>query len=374
MDSEIDGAIARLFTVGFHGTEPTRELAELLKRGVGGVILFARNIEAPAQVLELTRSIKRLARRPVFVAVDQEGGRVRRLRAGFTDLPALRSLGLARDPELALQVGELLGRELRAVGIDVNFAPVVDVDTNPDNPVIGDRSLSSDPALVAELGAALVRGLQNEGVAACAKHFPGHGDTELDSHTALPRLVHGLDRLERVELLPFERVVAAGVASIMTAHVVLEALDTEYPATLSDVVLGRLLRQRLGFGGVVFSDDLEMGAIAGRFAAGEAALRAVKAGVDGLLVCHSADVAHSMLDALAGAVAGGTLARERLMEAARRIDALSARFAVPPRVSSDLSVLACSEHRAIADRVRGFATGEPGRALDPTVYARRGEA
>jgi len=306
--------------------------------------------------------------------VDQEGGRVRRLRAGFTDVPALRSLGRARDPKLALQMGQLLGRELRAVGIDVNFAPVVDVDTNVDNPVIGDRALSSDPRLVAELAEALVRGLQSEGVAACAKHFPGHGDTELDSHQTLPRLVHGLERLEQVELVPFERVVAAGVASIMTAHVVLEALDREYPATLSDVVLGRLLRQGLGFDGVVFSDDLEMGAIAGRFAPGVAAVRALNAGVDGLLVCHSAEIAHRMLDAVAGAVADGTLERERLTEAGRRIEALSGRFAAPPRVSSDLSVLACAEHRALADRVRGFASDEPGRAVDPTVYTRRGEA
>ena len=374
MESELEGAIARLFTVGFHGTEPSGELQELLERGVGGVILFARNVEAPAQVLELTRSIKRLAGRPVFVAVDQEGGRVRRLRAGFTDVPALRALGHSRDPNLAREMGQLLGRELRAVGIDVNFAPVVDVDTNVDNPVIGDRALSSDPELVAELGEALVRGLQSEGVAACAKHFPGHGDTELDSHQALPRLVHGLERLDRVELLPFERVVAAGVASIMTAHVVLEALDREYPATLSDVVLGRLLRQRLGFDGVVFSDDLEMGAITGRFEPGVAAVRAVNAGVDGLLVCHSAEVAHAMLDAMAGAVSDGTLPRARLLEAGRRMEALSARFAAPPRVSSDLSVLACPEHRALADRVRGFASGEPARSVDPTAYVQRGEA
>lgn len=376
MDTLADASIAQLFTVGFHGTTPSRELEELLRRGVGGVILFARNIEGPAQVLELTRSIKRLAKRPVFVAVDQEGGRVRRLRTGFTDLPPMRALGVGGDAVLAREVGRLLGRELGAVGLDVDFAPVIDVDTNPQNPVIGDRALSSDPQVVAELGAALVQGLQSEGVAACAKHFPGHGDTEQDSHVTLPRLVHGVERLERVELVPFQRVIAAEVASIMTAHVVLDALDAEFPATLSPVVLGQWLRQRLGFDGVVFSDDLEMAAIAARFEPGEAAVRALGAGVDNLLVCHSAGAAHAMIDSIAAAVRDGALSKTRVREAGRRVALLSQRFAAPPRVSDDLSVLGCDEHRKLADRLRRSASGSAGlaSALDPTEYARRGEA
>jgi len=374
VDSVTDAALARLFTVGFHGTAPSRELEDLLQRGVGGVILFARNVESPEQVLELTRSIKRLAVQPVFVAVDQEGGRVRRLRRGFTDLPSMRSLGLTGDRALARDVGRLLGNELHAVGIDVNFAPVVDVDTNPKNPVIGDRALSSEANVVAELGVALVQGLQSAGVAACAKHFPGHGDTEQDSHATLPRLVHGLERLERIEFVPFERVVAAGVASIMTAHVVIEALDAEYPATLSDVVMAQLLRKRLGFDGVVFSDDLEMAAIAGRFEPGPAAVRALKAGVDNLLVCHSASVAHGMIDAVGSAVRDGTLPALRVREALRRLEALCQRFAAPPRMSSDLSVLDCEEHRRLAERVRARASGVSESGVDPTEYARRGEA
>lgn len=384
MESLTDAAFARLFTVGFHGTTPSRELDELLKRGVGGVILFTRNVEEPKQVLELTRSIKQRALGPVFVAVDQEGGRVRRLRSGFTELPAMRSLGLTGDPSLAREVGKLLGRELSAVGIDVNFAPVVDVDTNPQNPVIGDRALSSEADVVGELGAALIEGLQSAGVAACAKHFPGHGDTEQDSHTTLPRLRHGLERLEGVELVPFARVVAAGVASIMTAHVVLEALDAEYPATLSEVVLTRLLRQRLGFEGVVFSDDLEMAAITGRFEAGAAAVGALQAGVDNLLVCHSAHVAHAMIDAVGAAIRDGRLSEVRVREAGRRVAALSQRFAAPPCVSSQLSLLGCEAHRRIAERVRQAGSksgsGHPSApaalesASDPTEYDPRGQA
>jgi len=377
MDALSDAAIARLFTVGFHGTVPSPELEELLGRGVGGVILFGRNVEAPEQVLELTRRIKELAGRPVLVGIDQEGGRVRRLRSGFTDVPAMRALGAIAEPGLAFEVGRLFGRELAAVGIDLDFAPVVDVDTNPKNPVIGDRALSSDARVVAELGRALVEGLQSERVAACAKHFPGHGDTEQDSHATLPRLVHGLERLESVELVPFESVVAGGVASIMTAHVVIEALDAEYPATLSEVVLGQLLRRRFGFDGVVFSDDLEMAAIAGRFEPAAAAVRALNAGVDNLLVCHSADVAHGMIDAIQSALSEGRLPSARVLEAGRRVESLSQRFAAPPRVSSDLSVLACAEHRALADRLRAaLARGASELGADPTEYvpARRGEA
>jgi beta-N-acetylhexosaminidase len=381
MDPTSDAAIARLFTVGFAGTTPSPELEELLKRGVGGVILFRRNIEAPEQVLELTRSIKRLAARPLFVGIDQEGGRVRRLRAGFTDIPPMRALGLTGDSALALEVGRLLGRELSAVGIDLNFAPVVDVDTNPDNPVIGDRAFGSDAALVAELGRALVRGLESEGVAACAKHFPGHGDTHQDSHATLPRLAHALERLERVELVPFRAVAEAGVASMMTAHVVLEALDAQYPATLSELVLARLLRDSIGFDGVVFSDDMEMQAIAGRFDWATAAVRALGAGVDSLLVCHSAEVVHTMIDAVSQGLSDGTVRPARVAQALGRVEALTRGFAAPPRVSSDLSVLDCREHRRIADRLRMALLGEP-LGIDPTEAVetlpaappRRGEA
>ncbi|HET8732938.1 MAG TPA: beta-N-acetylhexosaminidase, partial [Anaeromyxobacteraceae bacterium] len=242
MPSRLDAECAGLLCVGFDGTTPSPEVLELVRRGVGGVILFARNVESAEQVAELTASLKRAAGRPLLVSVDQEGGRVARLRArhGFTELPPMRALGETGDEGLAFEVGALLGSELRAVGIDQDYAPVVDVDTNPANPVIGDRSLSRDPERVGRLGAALARGLQSAGVAACAKHFPGHGDTSQDSHVALPRLAHSLERLEAVELPPFRALARAGVASVMTAHVVFEALDPKRPATLSPSVM-RLL-------------------------------------------------------------------------------------------------------------------------------------
>jgi len=201
--SSLDRDVAALLCVGFQGTTPSPEVLELIRRGVGGVILFSRNVESAEQVAELTAALKRAAGRPLLVSIDQEGGRVARLRApqGFTELPPMRALGATGDEALAFEAGALLGRELRAVGVDQDYAPVVDVDTNPLNPVIGDRSLGRDPALVGRLGAALARGLQSAGVAACAKHFPGHGDTSQDSHVDLPRLPHALPRLLERDLL-----------------------------------------------------------------------------------------------------------------------------------------------------------------------------
>ncbi len=302
----LDQEVAGLFCVGFQGKSPSPEVLGLLDRGVHGVILFSRNVEDAEQVATLVAELKRRAGRPLLVAVDQEGGRVARLRApqGFTELPPMRAVGEAGDEALARDVGALLGRELRAVGIDQDYAPVVDVDTNPANPVIGDRALSRDPAVVGRLGAALARGLQGEGVAACAKHFPGHGDTSQDSHQDLPRLPHDLERLRRIELAPFRALASAGVAAVMTAHVVFEALDPRRPATLSPEVM-RLLREEAGFRGCAVSDDLEMKAVAEHFPLEEAAPGAVRAGVDALLVCHRAEVQHRAIDLVRAAVEDG---------------------------------------------------------------------
>ena len=361
--STLDREVASLFCVGFEGKTPSREVLELLDRGVHGVILFSRNVEDAGQVAALVAELKRRAGRPLLVAVDQEGGRVARLRApqGFTELPPMRALGDAGDEALAFEVGALLGRELRAVGIDQDYTPVVDVDTNPANPVIGDRSFSRDPGLVGRLGAALARGLQGEGVAACAKHFPGHGDTSQDSHRDLPRLPHDLERLRRVELPPFRALARAGVAAVMTAHVVFEALDPRRPATLSPEVM-RLLRDEAGFQGCAVSDDLEMKAVAEHFPLEEAAPGAVRAGVDALLVCHRADVQHRAIDLVRAAVEGGSIPRARLTEARARVAGLL-RFAGPPPDPAR----ARERHRtpaqlALAARIPPLASGR-----DPTA-------
>jgi beta-N-acetylhexosaminidase len=359
----LDHDVAGLFAVGFHGTSPSKELLELIRRGVYGVILFGRNVESAEQVAELVVELKRAAGRPLLLSVDQEGGRVARLRSpqGFTELPPMRALGATSDESLAFEVGALIGRELRAVGIDQDYAPVVDVDTNPHNPVIGDRSFSRDAHEVARIGTALARGLQSAGVAACAKHFPGHGDTSQDSHEDLPRLSHGLERLREVELVPFRALAAAGVASAMTAHVVFEALDARRPATLSPAVM-RLLREECGYDGCVISDDLEMKAVAEHFPLEEAAPAALAAGVDALLVCHRAEVQHRAIDLARAAVEGGRVSRERLAEARRRVATMLAWAGPPPRPRDVKVRLRTEAHLALAARIPPLATGR-----DPTV-------
>ncbi|BDG09805.1 beta-N-acetylhexosaminidase [Anaeromyxobacter paludicola] len=359
----LDQEIARLFVVGFQGTSPTPEVLELVRRGVGGVILFARNVADAEQVAALSAALKRAAGRPLLVSIDQEGGRVARLRApqGFTELPPMRAVGQLGDEGLAFEVGALLGRELRAAGVDQDYAPVVDVDTNPANPVIGDRSLSRDPAEVGRLGAALARGLQSAGVAACAKHFPGHGDTSQDSHQDLPRLPHALDRLERVELVPFRALARAGVASVMTAHVVFEALDPRLPATLSAPVL-RLLREACGYRGCVVSDDLEMKAVAEHFALEEAVPAALAAGVDQLLVCHTPEKQHRAIDLARAAVERGEVPGARLAEAGARVDRLLAWAGPPPDPAAVRRALRTPEHLALVGRIPPLAVGR-----DPTA-------
>ncbi len=359
----LDQDVAGLFAVGFQGTSPSREVLELIRRGVYGVILFGHNVEGAEQVAELVAELKRAADRPLLVSVDQEGGRVARLRSpqGFSELPPMRALGVTRDAGLAFEVGALLGRELRAVGIDQDYAPVVDVDTNPRNPVIGDRSFAREPDEVARMGTALARGLQSSGVAACAKHFPGHGDTSQDSHKDLPRLPHRLERLREVELVPFRALAAAGVASAMTAHVVFEALDARLPATLSPAVM-RLLREECGYDGCVISDDLEMKAVAEHFPLEEAVPGALAAGVDALLACHTAGVQHRAIDLARAAVEAGRLPRERLAEARRRVATLLGWAGPPPDPHDVRRRLRTEAHLALAARIPPLAIGG-----DPTA-------
>jgi beta-N-acetylhexosaminidase len=355
---------ARLFSVGFTGKAPSAELTGLLARGVGGVIVFARNVGTPEEVLELNRALKHAAGRPLLLSVDQEGGRVARLRRGFTELPAMRSVGRAGSAALARELGVVIAHELRAVGFDLSFAPVLDVDTNPQNPVIGDRSFGPSPERVTELGLALAQGMQGAGVAACAKHFPGHGDTELDSHLELPRLRHELARLERVELVPFRAAARSDIAAIMTAHVIFEAVDATYPATMSRAVIHDVLRRQLGYTGLVVSDDLEMRAITDHYGVEEAVLRGLAAGVDHFLICHSADLAHRAVEAVVRAVESGRIERAVLDAASRRFDDVLARFARPVGPSSGLLALRTPEHLRVVEPL--LETDLTARVGDPT--------
>ena len=321
---DAEALVRPLLWIGFDGKIPTPEAARLIHQGVSGVILFARNVGTSDETRTLVRELKAIAPGPLLLSVDQEGGRVARLTEGFTRFPALREIG-GKSPDEVRAIGRQLGAEVRGAGFDIDLAPVVDVDSNPANPVIGERSFSRDPHVVASLGAAMIKGLQ-EHVAACAKHFPGHGDTDKDSHYDLPRLPHALDRLRACELVPFKAAVAARVACVMTTHVVFDALDPGVAATMSAPAI-RLLRDEVGFGGVCVSDCLEMKAISEHFGCGTAAVRAVSAGVDALLVSHTAEAQHEVIASLAAAVCDGSLPEGRVREARTRLDSLARRHA-----------------------------------------------
>ena len=355
--------IGQMLIAGFDGQSLPVELKSLAREfGLGGVILFARNLSEPAQVAELCYGASRLGSDlPLWVSVDQEGGRVARLKAPFTEWPPMATLGRSGDVKLAERFAQALAAELRAVGITLNYAPVLDVHTNPKNPVIGDRALSGKADEVARFGQAIIRGLQAGGVAACGKHFPGHGDTSADSHVELPLVEHPIERLRAVELLPFAAAIAAGVATIMTAHVFLPALDEDRPATLSPRIVTGLLRDELHYDGVILSDDLEMKAIADKYAVPSAAVLAVEAGCDGVLICGSDhDVQAAALEALIHAVEDQRLSLTRVEDALTRqrrakervLDGKAPARPLPARGLRHL--LGRDEHRAIADDMARF--------------------
>lgn len=350
---------AGLFMVGFKPKTPAPENWRLLERGLFGAILFSRNVGTPQETAQLVRDIKTRVGKPFAMAVDQEGGRVARLRgAPFTHVPPMRHVG-AHDATFAAKVGTLLAYEVRSIGFDWDFAPVLDVDTNPQNPVIGDRSFARDPQVVARLGVALGQAMEAAGVAACAKHFPGHGDTSQDSHLALPRLPHALDRLREIELAPFAAWAKAQLSSVMTAHVVFDALDPGVPATMSQKAMG-LLRNELGFQGVLVSDDLEMKAIAQHFSVEDAVVKGVLAGVDLFLVCHDPDVQTRAIEALVKAVETGVVSEARVDESRARLASLARKFVKGPE--SLESRLGSPQHLAMQREVQS----EGPAGIDPT--------
>jgi beta-N-acetylhexosaminidase len=335
--SAIRRTIGQLLIGSFPSTTIPVELRSLAREfGLGGVILFARNIEEPAQVAELARDLQSLGSGlPLWVSVDQEGGRVARLRAPFTEWPPMATLGRSGDERLASRFAAALAAELTAVGITLDYAPVLDIHTNAQNPVIGDRALAEDADTVGRLGAAIIHGLQENGIAACGKHFPGHGDTSVDSHLALPVVEHSPDRIRRVECVPFREAIKANVAFMMTAHLLVPSLDEERPATLSRTIVHGLLREELGYEGVILSDDLEMKAIAAMYTVPDASVQAIGAGCDGVLICSGdIETQASALEAVVHAVEEETIPYGRVEDALARERRAKERFLAAPAVAA----------------------------------------
>lgn len=291
--NDIQKAIGQLLVVGFQGSDehPPEAIQDALGEGkIGGVILFRRNVATLEQVLRLNSAIHDAARdaiAPPFVSLDQEGGRVVRLREPLTPIPPMRAVGQTQNTSLCAQVSEVIATEVAACGFNLNFAPVIDVDTNPDNPIIGDRAFSNSPQEVSRMAGAFLVGHWTAGVIPCGKHFPGHGDTDTDSHLELPVLNHPPERLEDVELEPFRKMIEAEISMLMTAHIMVPALDTVHPATLSHAIMTRLLRQELGYKGVVITDDLEMKAVSETYSVEEMVELGLRAGIDIFLICHT---------------------------------------------------------------------------------------
>lgn len=340
---QLRGLALRTLFPGFAGTDiPPQRLLELIDEGLGGVVLFGRNVDparGDAGVAALTARL-RTARPDLIVAVDEEGGDVTRLDAATGSLyPGSAALGAADDPRLTYEVAAALGARLRACGIDLNFAPVADVDADPRNPVIGVRAFGADPHLAARHTAAFVRGQQARGVAATVKHFPGHGGTAEDSHVTLPVLEVSRELLAARELVPFRAALAAGTKVVMTAHIRIPALDEEHPATLSPAIITGLLRIELGFDGLVMTDGLDMAAIATTIGHQEGAVRSLMAGVDA--ICIGGDstdprLVDDIADGIVAAVENGRLSPDRLAAAAAKVQALARWTGLP--VHSDGTV------------------------------------
>lgn len=328
----------QLIVAGFDGTTLPEPLAADLQRGeLGGFILFKRNLPNVQAAYELCTAGLRLAppELPPFLGVDQEGGRVARLPAPFLKLPPMRRLGATGEVDLVRRAASLLGEQLAALGFNLDFAPVLDVDSNPDNPIIGDRAFSSDPDVVARLGRAFVESLQACGVMACGKHYPGHGDTSQDSHVDLPVVDHDKARFDQVELPPFRTASLRGMACMMTAHVLYPELDPGVPATLSFRIATTLLRQEIGFGGVLFSDDLEMRALSERFTIEQSAVASIRAGCDALLICQDAALVRRARAALTQKIETDAEFAARCQQAVTR--SLAARHRFPPRPAETLA-------------------------------------
>lgn len=348
--------IGQHFVGGFDGTEITPAVVKLVKKYyIGGFVLFSRNIESVVQVAKLIGALKKLSRTPLFIAVDHEGGPVFRLPPPFTVVPPMsyvgKYYGRTRDLKTVEKLGMLLGRELGSVGFNWNYAPVVDVHSNPKNPVIGKRAFGPDPSIVTRCGGAVIRGLHAEGILSCAKHFPGHGATRMDSHLALPVLKASGRLLWKRDLFPYRKLVSGNIIkSIMTAHVLYSELDPENCATLSKPILTGLLRKKLNFRGLIVSDDLWMKAVSNEYGIGSAAVMFFRAGGDVALICRNPEIQMDAMEKVASEAGRDKSFRDQLSRSGLRIKKIKDEF-LKRRVPADFHSIGCPEHQKI---VRNF--------------------
>ena len=373
MPLDIEARARMVVCAGFSGASvPDAPLDELRALRPGGIILFARNVGTPDALRELVTALREIDEVPPLIAIDQEGGRVARIRDGVAEIPAMMALGATGDAALAERAGALVGADLRGLGITLDFAPCGDLAREANNTVIGARSFGSDPHDVARMASAFARGLESQGVAATIKHFPGHGATVVDSHVDLPHISLDAQTLRATDFVPFaEAIRTRAVSCVMSAHIVVDAFDAELPATLSPRLLTGVLRDELGFTGVTFTDCLEMDAIARRVGTVAGAVAALRAGADCVVISHQLALAREAVAAIVAAVASGKLPEARLDEAAQRVRRLRerlARVAVYPPVDRDAGLTIARDAVTI---VRGSLAIERDRPV--TVISFEGE-
>ena len=335
----LDEKIGQLFISGMEGTEMTDETAAMIEENaLGGVILFQPNLEEPDRSLQLVNDLKQLEEAndiPLFISVDQEGGQVERLPG----LPPLKSAGEIgeHDRKFAYENGQLLAELLKAYGMNLNFAPVLDVNSNPNNPVIADRAFGDNAEIVSEMGISMMQGMQDEGVITSVKHFPGHGDTDVDSHEQLPVVNKSRQELEETEFIPFETAVNTGVDMVLMAHIKLPELGIDVPASFSKDAVD-ILRDDWHYDGVIITDDLTMGAITENYEMEEVTVDAVKAGVDILMIAHEKELLEAGMEGLKSAVENGEVTEDRIDESVRRILELKEEYDVDNKPVDSISV------------------------------------
>lgn len=326
----INEKIGQLMIVGFNGTSVDENLNDLVKNSyIGGVILFKDNVESLDGVTELINNIKLLNienKIPLFISVDEEGGVVSRTPNEFLKLPSSLSIGAYNNENMSYKVGEIIAQELKLMGYNMDYAPVLDVLSNPNNTVIGSRAFGRDVDTVSNLGVSVMKGISENNVISVVKHFPGHGDTSVDSHYGLPLVEKSLEELKELEFIPFQWAINNGADVIMVSHILLQSIDSENPATMSKKIISNILRNEMNFDGVVISDDMTMAAIMDNYDIGEASVKAINAGVDIILVCHGYDNEMQVLNSISEAVNSGEITEERLNESVYRILSLKNKY------------------------------------------------
>jgi beta-N-acetylhexosaminidase len=338
----LDEKIGQMLIVGFDGYAVNDHIRAMIRNHhVGGIILYGYNVENSSQLLALINTLKRVNsvnEIPLFISVDEEGGRVSRMPAELRRLPTNETIGRRNSEDLSYRIGNVIAEELRAFGFNMNFAPVLDINSNPNNPVIGDRSFGSTPEIVSRLGVQTMIGIRLGGVIPVVKHFPGHGDTSVDSHVGLPSVNHDLNRLRNFEIIPFEQAIRNGADAVMVAHILLNRIDPANPASLSRTVITDILRNSLNFSGVVITDDMTMGAIVQNYDLSNAAVKAVNAGNDIVLVSRGYNNEVEVINALKNAVLNGTISQRRIDESVYRILRLKQKYNVNDNIISSIDI------------------------------------